>query len=120
LKSDHTSPATEEHNGASPAISSRHAKREQTRALIRSMIRDSSSEEDEFQDFKFGSRKSPRKVESSSKNKSPVDEKKEDETFNCVLCSHKCHNKDDLKTHLEKLHVKTISGKSWPKARNLL
>ena len=106
------SPASESRTGPA-ASSSRQAKREQARALIRSTIRDGPSEGDDMQVFKYksGDSKHKSKTKSSTKNQSHNIKAKE-ESFNCVLCEHKCIDKNDLKKHLESLHVQTGSGKS--------
>ena len=112
IKAFKTSPASETRPGL--ASSSRQAKREQARALIRSMTRDSSSEkEDELHLSKFTSsdRKRESKSTPSATSRSP-DIKQEEDSFSCVLCDQKCRNKNDLKKHLETLHVQTSSGKS--------
>ena len=113
IKAFKTSPASETRPGL--ASSSRQAKREQARALIRSMTRDSSSEkEDELHlsKFTFSDRKRESKSTPSATTRRSLDIKQEEESFGCVLCDQKCRNKNDLKKHLETLHVQTSSGKS--------
>ena len=113
IKSFQTSPASE--TRSSPSSSSRQAKREQARALIRSMTRDSSSEEeDELHLSKFTSSDSKHESKNTPSATSRIipDIKQEVDSFSCVLCDQKCGNKNELKKHLETLHVQSSSGKS--------